>query len=215
MSLPLKKYSLCDIIKLLNIERVLDVGCNQGHWADSICGCVSKNNIVCVDGNNAHKSTIEGKGYRFISACLSYDNRVMKFYSDVKGDVFSTGRSLYLETTSHFNENSFELMQTKKLDDIFSEETFNLIKMDIQGAEYDALKGGVTLLNRTKCLILETSTGLYEYNLGSPTQDVLIEWLGAKDFVAVCSIDDLVYNGLVAHQDLLFVKSNLIGLFDC
>lgn len=214
MPLPLKKQSLCDIIKLLNVDRVLDIGCNQGHWADSIGACVSKSNIVCVDGNDAHKSSIEGKGYRFISACLSDSNRLMKFYSDIGGDIFSSGRSLYLETTSHFNENTFEMIETKKLDDIFAEETFDLIKMDIQGAEYNAMKGGTELLDRTKCLILETSTGLYEYNLGSPTQGVLIEWLSTKDFVAVCSIDDLVYNGVVAHQDLLFVKSNFVNLFN-
>ena len=46
---------------------------------------------------------------------------------------------------------------TKKLDILFPNETIDLLKLDLQGGEYNALKGAINLLNdkRIKCIISE------------------------------------------------------------
>lgn len=213
MSLPTKPYNLCDIVNLLDVVSVLDIGCNQGHWADAINSCVPFESIICVDGNAAHAEAIKSKRYKFIHACLSDKSELKKFYADVGGDRFSSGRSIFLENTHHFREDVYEEVQTLRLDDIFPTETFDLIKMDIQGAEYNALLGGIDLIKRAKCLILETATGVYEYNIGSPNQSVLVDWLTAQGFVAICSIQDLPYGNSVAHQDILLTRSEYSSRF--
>jgi FkbM family methyltransferase len=214
MPYPLIKYSICELVNILDVKTVLDIGCNQGHWAEIVTNCVPKTNIVCVDGNCNHKNAIDSKGFRFVCACLSDKEKEVSFYSNPHGDSFSTGRSYYLETTQHFNADCYETIVTQTLDKIFSDDIFDMIKMDIQGAELDALIGGKTLISKSKCLVLETATGLYDYNKGSPTQDMVVEWLKHNSFTPICSIDDLPYNGVVAHQDVLFVANDYLNLFD-
>lgn len=206
-------YSLCEIINRLNVQTILDIGCNQGHWAEGVAKCTSKSNIVCIDGNPSHINSVEGKGFRFICACLSDRERMVKFYRDIGSDIFSSGRSYYLENTNHFQDSSYDEIQTKTLDGLFVDEWFDMIKMDIQGAELDAMRGGKALISKCKCLILETATGSFEYNIGSPYQDEVVSWLDAHGFAVIGSLDDLIYNDKVAHQDLLFVGKNHLSLF--
>lgn len=211
--LPLVNYNLCEIVHRIGAKRVLDIGCNQGNWADEIRHCVSQDQIVCVDGNSAHAHSVESKGYKFILGCLSDKVQKVKFYS-CPADPFSSGRSVYLENTSHFSANCWEEVTTVTLDGLFPSETFDLIKMDIQGSEYDALCGGVKLMHRAKALILETATGLYEYNIGSPEQKVLIDYLDNQGFSVVGSICNLPYNNVIGHQDILFVANEYKHVFD-
>jgi FkbM family methyltransferase len=51
----------------------------------------------------------------------------------------------------------------------------DLIKMDIQGAELDVLKGATKALSHAKALILELQHE--DYNLGAPKKDEVIRWL--------------------------------------
>ena len=48
-------------------------------------------------------------------------------------------------------------MESKQLDVLFPNETIDLLKLDLQGGEYNALKGAINLLNdkRIKCIICE------------------------------------------------------------
>jgi len=63
-------------------------------------------------------------------------------------------------------------VQLKKLDDIIPLETkIDLVKIDVEGAEYGVLKGGVKLLNKNKPLIVfECGKGASEFYEKSPKE---------------------------------------------
>lgn len=69
----------------------------------------------------------------------------------------------------------------QRLDDLFPDAMIETIKIDIEGAELGALRGGSNLLQRCRPTIMFESTGLGMNSLGySPT--MLWEWLNNADF---------------------------------
>lgn len=73
-------------------------------------------------------------------------------------------------------------VQMKRLDDIFPSETFDTVKIDIEGAELGALRGGENLIDRSRPVIMFESTGTRKNSLGySP--EMLFDWLDGKRFL--------------------------------
>jgi hypothetical protein len=56
----------------------------------------------------------------------------------------------------------------------------DLVKMDVQGAELDIMKGALDLLKSTKHIILELQE--VEYNKGAPLRDEVIEYMNTQGF---------------------------------
>jgi hypothetical protein len=55
-----------------------------------------------------------------------------------------------------------------------------MIKMDVQGAELDVLKGAVETLKSVNHIILELQ--VVEYNKGAPLKDAVIEYMDSIGF---------------------------------
>ena len=83
-----------------------------------------------------------------------------------------------------FPENKYIEMKSMTLDTIVKERGFplpDLIKIDVQGAEVDIIKGGLNTINNAKRLIVELQHN--EYNQGALKVDQslpIIEGLGWK-----------------------------------
>jgi hypothetical protein len=56
----------------------------------------------------------------------------------------------------------------------------DMIKMDVQGAELDVLKGAVETLSTVKHVILELQ--VVEYNKGAPLKDDVIAYMDTQGF---------------------------------
>jgi hypothetical protein len=75
---------------------------------------------------------------------------------------------------------------SKKLDTIVKERNFpkpDLIKMDVQGAELDIIKGATETLSTCNDLILELQK--VEYNVGAPLRHDVIDYLKGIGFELV------------------------------
>jgi FkbM family methyltransferase len=114
--------------------------------------------------------------YNYICALISDKEEVVDFYCNTE---HPSGNSRYLERSSEANilfpESSIRKIKATTLDLLFKDETFDLIKMDIQGSELDALKGGVKLISRASHLILELQDS--DYNSGAAQIGEVISWL--------------------------------------
>lgn len=81
-----------------------------------------------------------------------------------------------------------------------------LIKLDVQGAEIEVLKGARKVLNETEVVILEAS--LYEFSQGVPLIDEVIFFMKSQGYV-VYDLFDLKLrplDGALFQVDLAFVK---------
>jgi hypothetical protein len=88
-----------------------------------------------------------------------------------------------------------------------SDDGFDLIKMDVQGAELDVIRGGLRIVRNSRYLILELQT--HDYNLGAPHFEEVVAFLHTEGF-AVVDIIDLMYAGdKLIQVDVLFRNKHL------
>jgi hypothetical protein len=142
-------------------------------------------------------------GVKYHIACLSDEVKQVNFFITVDNPT-STGASYYLENTDNFNQDNKRAIKltTTTLDILFPSEVFDFIKMDVQGAEVDIIKGGKTLLSKATRVLLGVPLEGIEYNLGAPTR---ADYFGAMaeagfaEYVVVENINNM-------QEDILFTK---------
>ncbi len=84
----------------------------------------------------------------------------------------------------------------------------DIVKMDIQGFEFEALKGSETLFGKTEIFIIEVS--LFKFNKLTPDFLEIIKFLDSKNYV-IYDITGFLrrpYDGALAQIDLCFVKKD-------
>ena len=107
-----------------------------------------------------------------------------------QNDVHPGGNSYYKEneevnpeTVNYFNETHRRRLKTVTLDAVRRLKNFpppDMIKMDVQVAELDVLKGAVETLSTVKHVILELQ--VVEYNKGAPLKDAVIAYMDTQGF---------------------------------
>jgi FkbM family methyltransferase len=83
----------------------------------------------------------------------------------------------------YFNDTHRRRLKTAKLDTVSRLNEFplpDLIKMDVQGAELDVLKGSIETLKTAQHVILELQQ--VEYNKGAPLRDTVISYMDSQGF---------------------------------
>ena len=147
--------------------KILDVGCNVGGWSQHMRERFPSAYIVCVEANEEHRDLLESHPApsQVIIALVSDTRKRVTYYSKSSAH---TGNSVFRERTGHFDNDIREERRTAfPLDDLVAKlGPFQLVKMDIQGSELDALKGMRTLLKEVDVLQLELS--VLSYNSDAP-----------------------------------------------
>ena len=196
------------IKEFIEPKRILDIGANVGGWYNECRSHFPSSYIFSIEANEECEEALKDTNPNYLIALLAKDNKEYDFY--VNNTYRSTGNSIYKELTEHYTEANTRIIkkQGTRLDDIFTDEYFDLIKMDVQGAELDVIKGGSKLIRAAHGLILEVA--LKEYNEASPMYDEIITYLETIGFKQKSVLDDLMYNNEVYHQDIFFLNENII-----
>ena len=91
------------------------------------------------------------------------------------------------------------------LDKLLSDQRFDLIKMDTQGAELDIIQGSPGFIHKAKYLWIELQP--HHYNIGAPSAGKVIGYLNQIGFEMV-TIDEMnIGNGLIMGMDVIFVNT--------
>jgi hypothetical protein len=104
-------------------------------------------------------------------------------------------------------------VEVSTLDILFENQTFDLVKIDVQGAELDIINGGSKFLQSNNLLLVEVS--LVEYNRGAPLVSDVVKRLENLGFYILDCIDDHISAGKVIQLDLLFSKNINTHNTDC
>lgn len=151
---------------------IYDIGSCVLHWTDYAKEIWPDAKIILFDAFEPAEFLYDGYDY-YMGVLSDVDDNIVRFYQN---DYFPGGNSYYREIGcdggSYFPEDKYIEKKTKTLDTIVRERGFPLpdfIKIDVQGAEIDILRGGQNTIKHAQKMIVELQH--MEYNLGAKLCD--------------------------------------------
>ena len=189
-----------------NLESFLDIGAHFGDFTKQMLNVFPKAYYYMIEANPICENFLKRVDEeRYLIEVLSDKEKEVDFFTS-KVDPTSTGSSYYLELTHHFSENNREktVRKTATLDNLFPQQSFDLIKLDTQGSEIDILKGGVSLVSRASSVVMEVSISRYNKDAPlSPEVDDYMESIGFKNQIL---IEGHFLDGSLLQEDRLYLR---------
>lgn len=197
------------LFKYINPERAIDIGAHVGNFTKELYYKFPKCNIVMVEANPSCESHLRLLGKQYEIVALSNKEGYANLYVETINPV-ATGASLYKENTDWYSEGKYTTITvpTKTLDSCsyFEGAPIDFIKIDVQGAELDILKGGKNTLRKTNYVLLEVS--LVEYNKGAPLIGDIVDQMREYNFYMLDIVEyhsfPQLFGGAIFQLDILF-----------
>ena len=172
-------------------EVIYDVGACVLHWTNEARRIWPGAKIYAFEAMSSCEFLYQEQGMEYhLGVISSEDGRRVDFYQN---EQHPGGNSYYCENPAvnpqapdYFNESHRREMTARSLDSVVAERGFarpSLLKMDVQGAELDILKGAADTLASVTDVILELQ--VVEYNAGAPLRDQVIEYMDSVGFDCV------------------------------
>lgn len=179
-------------------KTIIDIGAYKGEWTLQTRMYFPNAQYTLVEPNGI--PAIRKPTDRIINTVLSDSERDVQWFSNG-----STGDSMFRERTRHYDTVAPTIRRTATLDGLFSDETFDFIKIDCQGAELDILTGGAGVVSRTECVLLECPFA-GQYNTGAPT---FADYIRKMDEIGFAPLDITEHhhaNRILCQIDIFFLR---------
>jgi FkbM family methyltransferase len=186
------------------IRGVLDIGAYRGDFARLSKRLFPGATIKCIEADERQKPYLTDFDTLF---CLVGNQTGLVDFYTLTNTFCTTGSSIYKENTQYYTKPLVFKKECHRLDNL-NLDSFDLIKIDVQGAELDVLKGGEKYIKQTKPKYLLLETAFQEYNQGAPLASEIISYLYKKKYV-LRDIIDLMYDDdtQLLQVDFLFERN--------
>lgn len=164
----------------INPSVIYDLGACVGHWTKGARQVWRNSNIYMVDATPSVETVLKDIGEYAIEVLSDTDGKELVFYQN---NASPAGNSYFKENTSAYHDGHAVVRISKTIDTLRKEHNWplpNLIKMDVQGAEVDVLKGAVETLQNVTDVILEAQH--INYNEGAPKVEGVVEFMESIGF---------------------------------
>ena len=188
----------------INFNKVLDIGAYEGEWTKTFKYYYPTADVLMIEANTEKESVLKEIGNYKIAVLGKTDDEEVNYYKCLNG--VPTGNGIYPENTDYkFEPEKRKAITLSTL--LGSDEGFDLIKMDVQGAERDIIQGSLPIMANTKFLLLELQT--VQYTKGTPRFSEMVTYLHYLGFEFV-DIFDLKYDrDCLIEMDCLFINRNV------
>jgi len=197
------KFEVFKFFKLYNIEinTVLDIGAHKGKWTQEFKKHYPNAKSLMIEANEDHIDDLIRTGH-YILALIGKDNEEVDYYM-CEDKNNTEGNGIYKENTNvPFTSKK---RKTVTLDSLLPGQKFDLIKMDVQGAELDIIQSSPGFIHNAKYLWLELQP--HNYNIGAPSAGKVIGYLNQIGFEMI-TIDEVnVGSGVIMGMDMIFVNT--------
>jgi len=195
---------------------IVDVGANRGNWTRIALSVFPRTPVILIEPQAEMQPQLKALAKevpqcRVVQAGVGREagELVQTIYPDTEGSTFLQPREASLQAPERRRKT-----RIVTIDDILrAEPKFepDLVKLDIQGFELEALAGGSSLFGRTELFVIEVS--LFEFMPKVPLAREVINFMAARnyefyDVVGRCRRSN---DGAVGNLDLAFVKGS--GMF--
>lgn len=197
----------------LSVRGIIDVGANYGVWTQMALQCFPQAAVIAIEPqvemvpsltnlcqNYPHVQLIQAGAGR------SSGELVQTIWEDLAGSSF-------LPTVDPEKMSSGQQRKTRivTIDDLLSSRPDfqpDLVKLDIQGFELEALAGASSLFGVTEVFIIETS--LFPFLSNEPIAREIIEFMASKKYEIydITGVLRRPYDGALGQIDLAFAKKD-------
>jgi FkbM family methyltransferase len=190
-------------------QFILDVGANEGNWNVMIKGVYPQANVFSVEANDENVRHLQDKRLNYTITMLGKEkkNQVPFYMSKKKG---GTGNSMFIENSDTFDKDGYKLLNLNTLDNVLEEQGLpcpDYLKLDVQGAEIEVLKGYPKHFACTSVVLAEAN--ILKYNQGAPLASQLITFMSQNGFELFDIAEEHRLNTKVLIQvDFIFINVN-------
>ena len=197
----------------INPDLVIDAGAYHGIWTKNHLQFFPHATWLIIEPQKQFNSIINDN---LNSSPIKFilNNDLLYKKDGVEIDFYIVSQSDCKTGSSIYQENKRELesikMKSKTLDTLCKENDLlhkkTCLKLDLQGAEVDCLKGSEILLESTLAILLETN--ILNYNIGSPIYRDVDNYLTSRGFrlFDIAEIHRLE-DGRLNQVDLIYLPS--------
>ena len=186
----------------IKLNNIIDVGCYKGSWTSKVKLIYPDANYYLIDPNNIYEEKLKTLGTFYQEVVGQQEDK--REFNFSENELEETGNSLYEENSNiQFNKKT---VMVKPLKDIVPDQIYDLIKMDVQGAELEIMEGSLELFQKTKFVQLECP--VHHNNKGAPKFEHYINYMANSNF-KVFDIDTIFFNTKLMVLDFLFVNTLL------
>ncbi len=205
-------------------QVVIDIGANKGQWFTEFRKRF-KCNMHLFEADNDNKELLTDTVSKINGQC-GYSNTIVtiallgseigkeiSFYK-TKGNN-NTGNSTYLENSCYFLDHEIERLKTVTLDELigYSYEKIDLIKLDVQGAELDILKGAREKV-LLKCDLILMEVAFLQYNKGAPLAYEVFKFMDSIGFQSIDILEKHHFGHDMIQADFLFARKDSVYVKD-
>jgi FkbM family methyltransferase len=182
------------LLRTGGFDSIVDGGAAVGEFAFAVRDTCPGVPLVCVEPHPPSAEILRRNGFRVVEAALWKAPGRLRLTQPADA---TTSCSVALESAP--GRPSWEV-GTVRLDEIGVTGERILVKLDLQGAEAEALEGMGSLWPRCAAVLLEVSYGL------SGSYETLRSLLSARGFAEAGTLNELEEGGLPIEADKLFVR---------
>lgn len=188
--LPVQSIEYMNALKNQGVtpKVAYDIGACVLHWTNEAKRIWKDTQYICFEAMPESEPIFVENGVQYNIGVLSNeDNKELTFFQNTN---HPGGNSYYRENVEvnpaaaeYFNDGTARKVKAMTLDTIVKTRKFPLpdfVKMDVQGAEMDVLKGAQETLKTVNHLILELQK--IEYNKGAPLREEVIAYVESLGF---------------------------------
>lgn len=194
-------------------KHILDVGANKSFWSRETAKVYPSASYYLIEPQEEMRSFLQGfcnehEESKYFIAGAGKKNEVLDLnvYDSLAGSTFMGDEN---SNTHVIGKRAVDvvsidsLIETNQIPD-----TLELVKLDIQGFELEALKGATKLFGKTEVFILETS--MFEYYTGLPVFSEVVNFMLDRDYVVydLPGYNRRPLDGALGQLDICFVKKD-------
>jgi FkbM family methyltransferase len=208
------EYFMEDLrIRGFRCKSIIDVGANTGYWSRVAKSTFPEANIYMIEPQIETIPELEkfcqlnpGSVVFQYGAAAEPGELTFTIWDDLQGSSF-----LPVENKDLQAKGKQRKIKVVRIDDLIKENNLpipELMKLDIQGFELEALKGASTTFGKTEVYILEVS--LYEFENKMPLFADVIRFMDDRGYVVYDFPGFLrrPHDGALGQCDVCFVKKN-------
>lgn len=189
---------------------IIDIGAHEGNWTRSVREMFPDSRSLMIEASETQRRPLEAVCAELedctyqIALLGSEEGREVTFFR------MGTGSSIMPEASNVARD--AETLVTRRLDDLvagagLSDNLF--VKIDVQGAELEVLKGGEETLSRASMVQLEVA--LLPFNKGAPDFLEVVSFMDARSLVPF-DVAGMVrpYDRDLVQMDILFAPRDSV-----